>query len=762
MKPNNNVVANIFDCVKDIEQFNNFGKTFAQKVCKQKVKDLDAEQLITQVSENFEQRFNEKQEDAFQLFLNIYDAFKRNQANHISYNIFMEGFVKYLVGQGNIQSLASLAKENWKLIPGDVLERFLEVFQIKEAISLEEIKQIVNYLMMIKKVNEALKVIGVFNVRNKLDMKEMIERMVNQDKINEALTLVNAEDIELQKHFVSQLIFQNYEDKCIEIIEKYNLNYREFPQLIDRMEKKKVAKILQDCNQNWEKAEERINSQNQLLFYLVDLLVEKKKYQEAASIISRHQLNKIFQTQIDQLASHFELNQLLQDKNQNTMLNRILERDGFGPTEVLCFQEQEKYLTLEECGINYADVYFIDQINQDYQIAVEILTKSKFVGFDSEFIPRWNKFENGGIATLQLATNNKIFIFDTIKLLENEIFLDFVTFLFENENILKIGHSIWQDINEMDKTFKSKKEMKIKGFQDVGIIYKEALNLENVTSLKQMCYQILKQNISKYEQISDWSKRPLRKCQIHYAALDALLPLMLYEEINLMIENSSLKLLQSQTFDKNILQYSNKAKYHDQPLQIGNFFKYSKRSESYFKNKQPKFIVDNMLYKLVKYLRNSGIDSTFLQDKNYKLICDLSNKEERIILTRNSKFFKQILCQAPVFLIQETTNTENQFKEILNFFKIQVDDGMILSRCIKCNGDKLDIISSEQAHKYVDFYNPNYIDFQFFQCASCKQVYWEGEKFKRSKERFNSIAQNINQKLNSDSLQNEEISSQKD
>ncbi|KAL4503815.1 hypothetical protein ABPG73_017558 [Tetrahymena malaccensis] len=726
MKPNNNIVANIFDCVNDLDQFNNFGKTFAQKVCKQKGKDLDSE-----------------------------------------------------VDQDNIKSLANLAKENWKLIPGDVLERYLEIFQIKEAIPLEEqnnliegqiqkynsflrIKQIVNYLIMIKKVNEALKVIGVFNVRNKLDMKEMIERMVNQDKINEALTLVNPEDIELQKHFVRQLILKNYEDKCIEIIEKYNLNYKEFPQLVDRMEKKKVAKILQDCNQNWEKAEERINSQNQLLFYLVDLLVQKKKYQEAASIISRHQLNKIFQTQIDSLAQHFELNQLLQDKNQNTMLNRILERDGFGPTEVLCFLEQEKYLTLEECGIYQKDVYFIDQINQDYQIAVEILTKSKFIGFDSEFIPKWNKFEKGGIATLQLATNDKIFIFDTIKLIENEIFLDFVTFLFENENILKIGHSIWQDINEMDKTFKSKKEMKIQGFYDVGIIYKEALNLENVASLKQMCYQILKQKISKYEQISDWSKRPLRKCQIHYAALDALLPLMLYEQINLMIENGSLKLLQSQTLDNNSIQYSNKHKYHDQPLQIGEFFKYSKRSECYFQNKQPKFIVDNMLYKLVKYLRNSGIDSAFLQDKNYKLICDLSNKEERIILTRNSKFFKQILCQAPVFLIQETTNTENQFKEILNFFKIQVDDDMILSRCIKCNSDKLEIISSEQAHKYVDFYNPNYVDFQYFQCTSCKQVYWEGEKFKRSKERFNSIAQNVNQKLNQESQQKEEISDKKD
>lgn len=33
--------------------------------------------------------------------------------------------------------------------------------------------------------------------------------------------------------------------------------------------------------------------------------------------------------------------------------------------------------------------------------------------------------------------------------------------------------------------------------------------------------------LSKYEQCSGWEVRPLRKTQIHYAAIDAILPLQL-------------------------------------------------------------------------------------------------------------------------------------------------------------------------------------------------------------------------------------------
>jgi uncharacterized protein with PIN domain len=47
-----------------------------------------------------------------------------------------------------------------------------------------------------------------------------------------------------------------------------------------------------------------------------------------------------------------------------------------------------------------------------------------------------------------------------------------------------------------------------------------------------------------------------------------------------------------------------------------------------------------MLFKLVKYLRNIGIDTEFCGEKDNKMLMDKALKEERIIITRDQKFFK--------------------------------------------------------------------------------------------------------------------------
>jgi len=40
---------------------------------------------------------------------------------------------------------------------------------------------------------------------------------------------------------------------------------------------------------------------------------------------------------------------------------------------------------------------------------------------------------------------------------------------------------------------------------------------------------LLERPMSKYEQMSNWNKRPLRKSQIHYAAFDAFILLKIYD-----------------------------------------------------------------------------------------------------------------------------------------------------------------------------------------------------------------------------------------
>ncbi len=83
---------------------------------------------------------------------------------------------------------------------------------------------------------------------------------------------------------------------------------------------------------------------------------------------------------------------------------------------------------------------------------------------------------------------------------------------------------------------------------------------------------------------------------------------------------------------------------------------------------EKKFIVDNMLFKLVKYLRNIGVDTAYISQKDPNLLIDLSLSEGRIILTKDHNFFKRKKA-APTYLFTNgASNTEDYFKEVVDFF----------------------------------------------------------------------------------------------
>lgn len=66
----------------------------------------------------------------------------------------------------------------------------------------------------------------------------------------------------------------------------------------------------------------------------------------------------------------------------------------------------------------------------------------------------------------------------------------------------------------------------------------------------------------------------------------------------------------------------------------------------------------------------------------------------------------------------------------------------LLSRCVKCNSLNIDVISLSDAEKYLDFKHPeDMATHEYWQCKDCKQVYWEGETFQRSKQRFKNLSE---------------------
>jgi len=102
-----------------------------------------------------------------------------------------------------------------------------------------------------------------------------------------------------------------------------------------------------------------------------------------------------------------------------------------------------------------------------------------------------------------------------------------------------VGHTIKSDYLEMSKTFQLDSE-KFLSFVDLAELFKERYPEEQQSSLSFIAFSLTGKYLSKYEQRSNWNRRPLRKCQLHYAAMDAYICELLF-----------LKLTDSETFTIN-------------------------------------------------------------------------------------------------------------------------------------------------------------------------------------------------------------------
>jgi ribonuclease D len=73
--------------------------------------------------------------------------------------------------------------------------------------------------------------------------------------------------------------------------------------------------------------------------------------------------------------------------------------------------------------------------------------------------------------------------------------------------------------------------MFIQSFVDITQIFKTLNPNEKFSSLSFLCLKFLNRKLSKYEQRSNWNRRPLRKAQIHYAAFDAFACVLIYDKL---------------------------------------------------------------------------------------------------------------------------------------------------------------------------------------------------------------------------------------
>ncbi|MGD8426637.1 MAG: Mut7-C RNAse domain-containing protein [Balneolaceae bacterium] len=146
------------------------------------------------------------------------------------------------------------------------------------------------------------------------------------------------------------------------------------------------------------------------------------------------------------------------------------------------------------------------------------------------------------------------------------------------------------------------------------------------------------------------------------------------------------------------------------------------------------FVADVHLGKLAKTLRLLGFDTYFDPSWNDHHIIEWSNKEHRMILTRDLDLLKNGHTQFGYWVRNQ--DPEQQINELLQRFKIK-EKAKPFSRCVKCNGLLSEVSLSEVENKVPP--KVKLWQSRFFQCADCRQVYWRGAHYEKLHDKVKAI-----------------------
>ena len=136
------------------------------------------------------------------------------------------------------------------------------------------------------------------------------------------------------------------------------------------------------------------------------------------------------------------------------------------------------------------------------------------------------------------------------------------------------------------------------------------------------------------------------------------------------------------------------------------------------------FVADVHLGKLAKALRILGFDTNYQNDYSDKSVVEIAEKSDRIVLTRDVGLLKHKLIKWGYWLRSQMV--EKQLKEVVSRYNL-LPEILPFKRCLSCNGMIKEVAKEAVLEKLPPKTN-QYFN-AFFQCASCKKVYWKGSHY---------------------------------
>lgn len=151
-----------------------------------------------------------------------------------------------------------------------------------------------------------------------------------------------------------------------------------------------------------------------------------------------------------------------------------------------------------------------------------------------------------------------------------------------------------------------------------------------------------------------------------------------------------------------------------------------------------KFIADENVGKLCKWLRILGYDVSFYSPIDDAELIRKAAHEDRTILTRDSGIPKWNMAKNCLLL--ESSSPFEQLKQVVEHFDLSVSKRKIFTRCIECNVPVVEASKPDLKSKIPPYVYKTHD--KFAQCPSCKKVYWGGSHYDDVLRRLTDIFEN--------------------
>ena len=157
--------------------------------------------------------------------------------------------------------------------------------------------------------------------------------------------------------------------------------------------------------------------------------------------------------------------------------------------------------------------------------------------------------------------------------------------------------------------------------------------------------------------------------------------------------------------------------------------------------KMPRFLVDQNVGKLARWLRLLGYDAVFFTAEDDNQMVKQALSENRILLTRDTAIRRRKVatCGQLTVMTFRTEGAETQIRQLLGQLSL-IEHGRPFTRCLEDNS-LIHPINKSAVEKRVPEYTFK-TQGEFMECPLCRRVFWRGSHWLALEKRvaeFNKI-----------------------